>query len=196
MNNKCWVKGHIPWNKGVHIYLGGKRFERGHKTWNKGLTKETSEIIKEYAQRSEHKVNIICLGCKKKFEVPLYRKETAKYCSKACHARTLIAGKYMTGIAWNKGQKFPQYSGKNSSQWKGGLAKKTIAWRTYIFNRDDYTCALCGQRGKRLNAHHIVPQVKFPQFRFTKGNGVTLCALCHWKIKSKEFLYVPKFLNV
>ena len=29
--------GKEPWNKGVHIYLGGKKFEKGRIPWNKGL---------------------------------------------------------------------------------------------------------------------------------------------------------------
>lgn len=32
----AFKKGHISWNKGKHIYLGGKRFEKGHIPWIKG----------------------------------------------------------------------------------------------------------------------------------------------------------------
>ena len=30
-------KGHPAWNKGLHVYLGGKKFEKGQTPWNKGL---------------------------------------------------------------------------------------------------------------------------------------------------------------
>ena len=30
-------QGVNPWNKGLNIYLGGKRFEKGQVAWNKGL---------------------------------------------------------------------------------------------------------------------------------------------------------------
>lgn len=30
---KGYTKNHTPWNKGLHIYLGGKRFEKGHIPW-------------------------------------------------------------------------------------------------------------------------------------------------------------------
>jgi len=31
-----FIIGQTPWNKGLHIYLGGKRFEKGQTPWNKG----------------------------------------------------------------------------------------------------------------------------------------------------------------
>jgi len=30
------AEGRVPWNKGVHLYCGGRRFEKGHIPWCKG----------------------------------------------------------------------------------------------------------------------------------------------------------------
>jgi 5-methylcytosine-specific restriction endonuclease McrA len=34
---------------------------------------------------------------------------------------------------------------------------KSIILRNNTFERDNYTCVLCGQVGGTLNAHHIIP---------------------------------------
>ena len=52
-------------------------------------------------------------------------------------------------------------------------------WRVSVFERDDYTCQLCGERGGELNAHHIKPWAKFKELRYERSNGVTLCKACH-----------------
>ena len=56
---------------------------------------------------------------------------------------------------------------------------ENIRWRKAVYERDDYTCHHCGDRGSRLNAHHIVPYCKKKELRLDEGNGVTLCTDCH-----------------
>lgn len=59
-------------------------------------------------------------------------------------------------------------------------------WRRSVFERDDYTCQICGSRGKKLNAHHIVRWVDNSDLRFDVSNGVTLCERCHKMIHRKR----------
>ena len=47
----CSKRGHIPWNKGLHIYMGGKRFVKGRSPWNKG--KLWSEKVKAKISQSK-----------------------------------------------------------------------------------------------------------------------------------------------
>jgi DNA invertase Pin-like site-specific DNA recombinase len=55
---------------------------------------------------------------------------------------------------------------ERSPHWKGGKLKLNkmvrncahyINWRSEIFAECDYTCAITGQRGGKLNVHHIKP---------------------------------------
>ena len=59
-------------------------------------------------------------------------------------------------------------------------------WRTKVFVRDHYTCAVCGARGVRLNAHHIKSYANSPELRYELSNGVTLCEYCHKEAHRQE----------
>ena len=72
--------------------------------------------------------------------------------------------------------------------WKGGISKERHLlmgqieykeWRSKVFQRDNWTCQTCQTRGVYLEAHHIKPWAKFPEFRYEVSNGVTLCLPCH-----------------
>lgn len=54
-------------------------------------------------------------------------------------------------------------------------------WRRQVFERDDYTCQFCEERGGKLNADHIKPYSLFPELRYDIENGRTLCVECHKK---------------
>lgn len=85
--------------------------------------------------------------------------------------------------------------GEKSHFWKGGVSKEnekvrsslnTRLWRKAVFERDNYTCQECGDRGRKghpviLNADHIKPFAYFPELRFDISNGRTLCLNCHKK---------------
>lgn len=84
---------------------------------------------------------------------------------------------------------------ERSANWKGGITpiNKLIRhsfqyrqWRTTIFERDDFTCQICGQKGGQLEADHIKPFSLFPELIFNIDNGRTLCKECH-KIVTKDF---------
>lgn len=68
-----------------------------------------------------------------------------------------------------------------------------IAWRTAVFERDKFKCAICGQVGGELNAHHIRPFKDYPDLRLDVDNGVTLCKACHKRVhkeKDSEWIHL------
>lgn len=78
--------------------------------------------------------------------------------------------------------------GELSHLWKGGLTDENRRlrnsaeydrWRRLVFDRDNYTCAVCGQHGVKLCADHIKEWSLYPALRFDVDNGRTLCWPCH-----------------
>lgn len=88
------------------------------------------------------------------------------------------------------GKKLPNQSGSNHPMWKGGITDKNEKirkssdyrnWRNLIFQRDNYTCQLCGIRGNYIHVDHILPFSTNEDKRLDLQNGRTLCVDCHKK---------------
>lgn len=189
--NTEFKKGYIPWHKGKKCptiskgKLGKKRpdminnkFSVGRKSWNKGMP------------------------C---------RKETKEKISKAKKGK----------VSPRKGKRYLAISGKNNYNWKGGITKlvekirKDLMykeWRLNVFERDNFTCQMpmCDGNEKDLNAHHIIEFiiiVKSNNINTIKEaiackklwdttNGITLCKICHNKIRTHEQEYEPLFKEI
>lgn len=52
-------------------------------------------------------------------------------------------------------------------------------WRKDVFERDNYTCKICKERGGVINAHHLDSWHWCKERRFDLDNGVCLCKCCH-----------------
>ena len=115
-------------------------------------------------------------------------------------------------VGWNKGLKGFR-SGALNNNWKGGITplNKKIRgsleykqWRLAVFERDNYTCQLCGIRNKKglgrsvkMEADHIKPFSVYEDLRFDINNGRTLCVECHrktptWGINYIRYNIIPK----
>lgn len=80
------------------------------------------------------------------------------------------------------------HKGEKHWNWKGGISgenarirrsKEYKDWRTSVYERDDYTCVFCGQRGGKLEADHIKPFADYVELRLGLSNGRTVCKKCH-----------------
>ena len=129
-------KGHIPWNKGKHPeYMQGKShpmYGTHPIAWNKGLTKETDERVASYAKSQK--------GIKRPWQVG---KKHPNW------------GNKLNIQAWNKGKKFPEYSGKHHFAWKGekvGYSALHDWVRKYLGKPD--TCEHCSKsslKGRQIH---------------------------------------------
>lgn len=108
------------------------------------------------------KATIVCWECKGHFTVRNFRKESAHFCSQQC------ASQYRD-------------EGKRTADKKVRQSWAYKAWRTLVFERDDYKCTECETRGGSLHADHIKPFAIYPELRFEVSNGRTLCVPCHMK---------------
>lgn len=108
------------------------------------------------------RVEKICLECGNKFIVKNYRKDIAKFCSHKCEDKSRDIGR------------------TNKNKRIRGLGEYKL-WRELVYERDDYTCQKCLERGIELNPHHIFNFSNKEELRFDVDNGITLCRKCHYE---------------
>jgi 5-methylcytosine-specific restriction endonuclease McrA len=151
------------------------------------------------------KNNSVCVPCSKKGEKhPFYGKtHSGEHCRKISENmkgnKNNLGNKHseetLRKMSENmKGEKNPSYgktpseetrrnisignggSGKLDQKWPG-----LRAWANRVKERDEYVCQHCYYDGlpEEMDAHHIVPKSKFPQYAYDLDNGQTLCKQCH-----------------
>jgi len=134
-------------------------------------SEETRNRIRDTLRKGFYKN---CLECKKTFYVSPSG-AGRKYCSKKCQAKAFT------------GKRSPLYKEDAVRRLKPRYGSpKDRAWRKKVFERDDYTCQYCLERGGRLHSHHIKSYKDFSKLRHILNNGLTLCEKCHYKLHSKR----------
>ena len=126
------------------------------------------------------KVERICEWCGKQYLVFKAEGDKTRFCSKQCRND------------WQSSM----MSGENHYNWRGGVtearhldmtSREYKVWRDRVFQRDHYTCQMCGDNtGGNLNAHHIKAYKDFPDSRYDVDNGITLCKTCHIKVHKQR----------
>ena len=56
--------------------------------------------------------------------------------------------------------------------------KALQAWSVSVRQRDGNKCLVCGNV-EYIQAHHVIPKERFPEYMFEIMNGVSLCPSCH-----------------
>lgn len=146
-------------------------FVKGVSSWNKGLksspeTKKKISLVQTGRKKSEQ-------SKEKQRQNMLGRKITwADKISKSSIGKPATR-KGETHWNWKGGKTKELTKLRNSSQYK--------RWRKSVFERDEYTCTFCGQKGGWLEADHIKQFAYYEDLRFDVNNGRTLCVDCHKK---------------
>ena len=168
------ARGNIPWKKGRKgAQTEWNKGIKGHfAAWNKGMKGirlSPSSEFKKGATPWNKGIPHSDIAREKNRQAHLGRTHTPETCMKISES----------------------HRGDKAYQWKGGItpintkirnSKEYAAWRTAVFERDDYTCQNCNQCGGVLNADHIKPFSKYPELRLELSNGRTLCKGCHDEI--------------
>lgn len=154
----------IPWNKGLKT----------------GIYKECSICLKEYYVKPSRKNSkYCCLSCcfdDKEFLRSLGEKKLGNHLTDK-HKKSISDA---LKIKAKRGADHPFYKDGKSDIRKA--IRKSFDyknWREQIFERDNYECQICFERGGELHPNHIKRFADYPSIRFDLCNGITLCKECH-----------------
>lgn len=96
-------------------------------------------------------------------------------------------------------ENYHQPTGELAYAWRGGVtsknklvrtSRKYKEWRNCVYEKDNYVCQCCGERGVKLNCHHILKFSDYEDARLDCNNGITMCAKCH------DVTYPGSFHNI
>lgn len=158
ISSKPFLKGNIPWNKGLTKEIDDKIRKLGdlHKTW------APSEITREKMKNAKLK------------------NPTRYWLGKK---RPEVSG--VNNIFWKGGINKPNMKIRRSSEYLSW--RKAIFERDNYTCKICRARSGNGKR-VYLEAHHIFSFAIYPELRFDTNNGITLCKICHKKENLDVFI--------
>lgn len=80
---------------------------------------------------------------------------------------------------------------------KKHLDSRYREWMKGVKNRDGWTCRIADVKcNGRLEAHHILRWIDFPELRYDINNGITLCHAHHPRKRAEEKRLAPLFAEL
>ena len=182
------LKGITPWNKnkkGLQV------------AWNKG--KKLGKLSDEQKMKISVSVSKYLIGRKK----PDWVKKKIRNTLLGRPLSETTKLKMMGRMPWNKDKPFYAIRGEKHWAWDKERKKRHVLrgrieykqWRKLVFEKDDYTCQMCGIKGKNLQADHIKSFAYFPKLRLDVNNGRTLCKNCHEQTSTYLWKNIKKLRN-
>lgn len=119
------------------------------------------------------------------------------------------------GLGHRKTEEYKKYwsemrRGEKGTNWQGGITPENELvrhsvpyreWRKNVYERDEYTCQSCKNKGGRLIVHHIENFASAVGKRLDVDNGITFCTTCHncfhkrYGKKNNSHYQIKEFLN-
>lgn len=84
--------------------------------------------------------------------------------------------------AKNQGISVEEWNGFKRTEDKIQRANFAAKMRKDVFERDNYTCQMCGKTNTHLQVDHIQEWSKYAELRFEMSNLRTLCDECHYLV--------------
>ena len=186
---KCFGKDAHIGKVGQHLSPNSE-FKKGMTPWNKNKKGIVSQETRDKMSKSAKKRPPMTEETRRKFSEA--RKRLPNYMEGKKHTEE------------TKKKMSESHRGDKSSFWRGGITKlaakirgcfKYRQWRSDVYQRDDYTCCICGVKGGKLHADHIktfslilrenniitLKQAIECEKLWNINNGQTLCVPCHKK---------------
>lgn len=178
-----FVKGNIPWNKGIptaketKVKAVKKRIENNsYIAWNKGLTKEVNKSVRNISKNMSGKRN------------PRYKTiPWNKGLTKETDKRIMIVSNKLRGGnngSWNNGASLNEYGSEFSR-----------GFRNEIRKRDNQICMNCGVHREKLNYSLSVHHINYDKKLNIKENCISLCKRCHSITNFNREYWITLFQN-
>jgi hypothetical protein len=136
------------------------RYKKGHTQSEEAKEKMKGKRPNANPWNKKEDVFVTCKHCSANVKIKPSKIAKQKYCSKLCA---------------DKGKDL----GKTSEQKRIRTSIPYKLWRLSVFERDNFTCVFCFNRGGELHADHIKRFSDYPELRLELSNGRTLCVDCH-----------------
>jgi hypothetical protein len=152
----------------------------GQISWNKGLTKDTDERVRAYGKKgsiTKQRLFSSAIGDSIRRKIGLHNFYRGKVGPRK-GIKWLEAERQLISQRTKEGMRKKGY-GPSPEEIALRRSQAYFDWRKSVFERDDFTCLKCEDRGGNLAPHHIYGFHECPEKRFVVSNGGTLCLGCH-----------------
>jgi hypothetical protein len=177
-------------------------------------SKETIEKIrianigKKRTEESKLKMSISKVGLKRKphSEMTRLKMSNSSIGKKKSpkHIQNIRKAKKLNPTRYWFGKKRLDMTGENNPNWiidRSKLAKRQERndtaykeWRRQVWLRDNFKCKIDNPNcSGRIEAHHILGWMEYPELRYQVNNGITLCHAHHPKRRAEEKRLVSEF---
>ena len=153
--------------------------------------KKISEIRKGYKQTKQHRLN--SRVPRKGSGIYVRTKENLENIKKSCTFKHLA----LKGMPKEKHPRWIKDRSLLKVSEKKHLDVKYKYWMLEVRKRDNWKCRIINKDCKgRLESHHILNWIGYPELRYEINNGITLCHAHHPRGRAKEKRMVSTFMEL